>query len=121
MTSRGAWSADQFTPPALFRDRVAAAALDRTTTVAAHEVPDVRPEDSDLAAPLIGDDGVTVGVIALRGVAHRSLTASTREDLAAVARWAARSLARAPRDTTPVARNKSSKKRAHARMSRVAA
>ncbi len=103
LVSRGAWSHDQVAAPALVRDRVALAAVERRASVAAHEVHDVRVEDSDLAAPLVGDDGTIHGVLALRGLTNPAMVATAREDLAAIARWAARSLARSHRDAGPAA------------------
>lgn len=100
--ARGAWSADRISPPTLFRDLVAVAALDQERPIAAHEVERASAEDSDLAAPLIGSDGSTIGVLALRGVAYPALNAAAREDLAAVARWAGRSFIR-PRGAGPTA------------------
>lgn len=96
LTARGRWSAETFWPPALFRDRTATAALERGVAVAAHEVTDVRGDDSDLVAPLIAPTGKKLGVIALRRVPYQKLAGATREDLAAVARWAAGALARHP-------------------------
>ncbi len=101
LAARGPWSHDQIEPPALFRDRVAIAAIERKVAVAAHEVSDVRVEDSDLAAPLVGEDGTVRGVLALRGLAYPAATA--REDLIAVARWTARALASGSRDAGPAA------------------
>ena len=103
VTSRGAWSADRLSPPAVFRDVVAAAAIERLTTVAAHEVTRVTALDSDLAAPLLAADGTPIGVLALRGISSTALTAAAREDLAAVARWASRSFVRT-QDAGPPAR-----------------
>ena len=97
LTARGPWSAEHLAPPALFRDRVAVAAIDRAKPVAAHEVAQVSADDSDLAAPLLAEDGTVIGVLSLRGIAFPALTAAAREDLAAVARWAGRSFARTPR------------------------
>ena len=103
LTSRGTWSAESFRPPALFRDLTAAAAIERGVAVAAHEVDDVRAEDSDLVAPLIGPDGVVIGVLALRRVPYRAHAGAVREDLIAVARWAAGPLARTLGDAGPAA------------------
>ena len=96
LSARGRWSAETFWPPALFRDRTAALALKKGVAVAAHEVPEVRSEDSDLVAPLIAPNGKKIGVIALRRVPYQRLAGATREDLIAVARWAAGALARHP-------------------------
>lgn len=103
IVSRGAWSHDQVAAPSLFRDRVALAALDRKSSIAAHEIGDARVEDSDLAAPLVGEDGVVHGVLALRGLAYPAIVATAREDLVAIARWAGRSFARSHRDAGPAA------------------
>jgi hypothetical protein len=92
LVAHGAWSHDQLVAPSLFRDRVALAAIEREAAVAAHEVPDVRVDDSDLAAPIVGEDGVVRGVLSLRGVAYPTMLATAREDLLAIARWAARSI-----------------------------
>src|SRR4051812_215070 len=94
LTARGRWSADTFWPPALFRDLTATTALDRGATVAAHEVTGVRAEDSDLVAPLIAPNGTKLGVLALRRVPYPKLGGAVRQDLIAVARWAAGALAR---------------------------
>ena len=101
LTSRGTWSAESFRPPALFRDMTAVAAIERAVAVAAHEVDDVRAEDSDLVAPMIGPDGRVIGVLALRRVPYRAHAGAVREDLIAVARWAAGPLARHVGDTGP--------------------
>lgn len=103
LTARGTWSADTFYPPALFRDLTAAAAIERRVAVAAHEIDDVRAEDSDLVAPLIAPDGRAIGVLALRRVPYRALAGAVREDLVAVARWAAGPLARTLGDAGPAA------------------
>lgn len=95
LVAQGAWSADQLMPPAVFRDRVAVAALARATLCAAHEVDAVSTEDSDLAAPLLSAGGTAMGVLALRGLAYPALTVAAREDLATITRWAGRSFARA--------------------------
>jgi hypothetical protein len=89
--SRGIWSAERLAPPALFRDVVAVAALERARPVAAHELARASADDSDLAAPLIDSRGVAVGVLALRGLSYPVLVPEAREDLAAVGRWAGRS------------------------------
>ncbi|MBL0215870.1 MAG: GAF domain-containing protein [Myxococcales bacterium] len=94
LTARGRWSAETFWPPALFRDLTAHTALTRARAVAAHEVPGVRADDSDLVAPLIASNGRRIGVLALRRVPFPKLTSAVREDLTAIARWAAGSLAR---------------------------
>lgn len=94
LCSRGMWSAERLSPPALFRDLVAHAAVERNRPVAAHEVERVSVDDSDLAAPLLDASGSVVGVLALRGIAYPALSSAAREDLAAVARWAARAFAR---------------------------
>jgi hypothetical protein len=107
---RGVWSHDQIEPPALFRDRVAIAAIERKLVVAAHEVRDVRVEDSDLAAPLVGDDGVVHGVLALRGLAS---PARAREDVVAIAWWTGQSLASSFRDAGPAAQARRGSARAH--------
>lgn len=94
LCSRGMWSAERLAPPAVFRDAVAHAALDRNRPVAAHEIASASMDDSDLAAPLLDSSGKVVGVLALRGIAYPALSPAAREDLAAVARWAARAFAR---------------------------
>ena len=101
LTARGRWNADTFWPPALFRDLTAAAALKRAKAVAAHEVPGVSADDSDLVAPLITTNGRQIGVLALRRVPYEKLGGAIREDLVAIARWAAGSLARMVVDTGP--------------------
>jgi hypothetical protein len=94
LCSRGMWSAERLAPPAVFRDAVAHAALDRNRPVAAHEIASASQDDSDLAAPLLDASGKVVGVLALRGISYPALSPAAREDLAAVARWAARAFAR---------------------------
>lgn len=103
LTSRGTWSAEMFRPPALFRDLTAIAAVERGMAVAAHEVSGVRTDDSDLVAPLIAPDGRVLGVLALRRVPYFALAGAVREDLIAVARWAAGPLARTLGDAGPAA------------------
>lgn len=92
LSARGVWGSENVRPPAVFRDVTAVAALARRCFVAAHEVPGVGAEDSDLAAPLLDGAGRAIGVIALRLVPQRALPV-VREDLMHVARWAARRLA----------------------------
>jgi hypothetical protein len=99
--SRGVWSAERLAPPALFRDIVAVAALEHVRPVAAHELARASADDSDLAAPLLDSRGVAVGVLALRGLSSPLLVPETREDLAAVARWAGRSFGRPELDVGP--------------------
>jgi GAF domain-containing protein len=79
--------------PAIPGDLTTAAAIERATVVSADGVYGVRPEDSDLAAPLIDETGQVMGVIALHLVPYSELGPAARADLAAVARWAARALA----------------------------
>lgn len=94
LCSRGMWSAERLSPPAVFRDAVAHAALERNRPVAAHEIERASVDDSDLAAPMLDGAGNVVGVLALRGISYPALSPAAREDLAAVARWAARAFAR---------------------------
>lgn len=101
--SRGIWSAERLAPPALFRDMVAVAALERARPVAAHELVRASADDSDLAAPLIDSRGVAVGVLALRGLSYPVLVPEAREDLAAVGRWAGRSFGRPELKVGPAA------------------
>ncbi len=82
-TTRGAVVAD---------DRTAAAAIEHATVVSAEDVVGVRPEDSDLAAPLLDEAGDVIGVIALHLVPYSTLGPAARADLTTVASWAARSL-----------------------------
>jgi len=98
LAARGPWSVDQLSPPAVFRDRVAVEALARSVPVAAHEVERVSAEDCDLAAPLLAEDGTAIGVLALCGLGYPAINAA-REDVAAITRWAGRSLARPRRIT----------------------
>lgn len=101
LTARGRWGADAFAPPVLFRDLTATAALEYARAVAAHEVPGVRPDDSDLAAPLIDVNGRQIGVLSLRRVPYDRLGGAVRENLTAIARWATGSLARLVVDSGP--------------------
>jgi hypothetical protein len=103
IASRGVWTYAHIQPPAVFRDRVADAALERKLTVAAHEVGEVRVDDSDLAAPLVGTDGRVHGVLSLRGLGYTRISSTAREDLAAIARWAQRALISSFRDAGPAA------------------
>lgn len=74
-------------------DRTAAAAIEHASVVSADEIIGVRPEDSDLAAPLLDQRGEVIGAIALHLVPYSALGAAARADLATIADWAARSLA----------------------------
>lgn len=103
VAARGIWSADRVAPPALFRDGVAAAAIERARPVAAHELSRTSIDDSDLATPLVDSRGNAVGVLALRGMSYASLVPSARAELAAVGRWAGRSFVRPVRGAGPVA------------------
>jgi hypothetical protein len=103
LASRGVWIFDHVLAPAVYRDRVAVAAVERQMAVAAHEVSDVRIDDSDLAAPLVDSDGRVLGVLALRGLAYSAIVSTAREDLISIARWAARSLSSSYRDAGPAA------------------
>jgi hypothetical protein len=98
VSSRGMWSLLRLAPPALFRDRVVNAAIERKRPVAAHEIDHPSTDDSDLAAPLLDATGSPIGVVALRGLAYPALTDAAREDLAAIARWVSRGIARPGRD-----------------------
>ena len=101
--SRGIWSAERVAPPALFRDVVAVAALERARPIAAHELPATTANDSDLAAPLVDSRGNAVGVLALRGLSYPTLLPETSAELATVARWAGRTFGRRPRTVAPAA------------------
>lgn len=83
-TSRGAVLAD---------DRTAATAIAHAAVVSADEIIGVRPEDCDLAAPLLDQRGEVLGVIALHLLPYSALGPAARADLATIASWAARSLA----------------------------
>lgn len=83
-TSRGAVVDD---------DRTAAAAMENGSVVSADEIIGARPEDSDLAAPLLDSEGEVIGVIALHLLPYSALGPAARADLATIAGWAARSLA----------------------------
>jgi hypothetical protein len=100
--------------PAVLRDLTATAALTRCELVSADAVPGVRPEDSDLAAPLLDDQGSVIGVLALRGLPYAALGAATRADLTAVARWVARTLAPPRRQAEQEARGARGAVYAHA-------
>lgn len=93
LASHGAWSLDSLEPPALHRDRTAYAAVDHARPVRASDVAEVRPDDSDLAAPIFGGDGLVAGMIALRGVPYAAMKTASLSDLNVVARWLSRALA----------------------------
>lgn len=78
--------------PVVADDRTAAAAISQSFVVSADEVVGVRPEDSDLAAPLLDHGGEVIGVIALHLLPYSALGPAARADLATIASWAARSL-----------------------------
>jgi hypothetical protein len=78
--------------PVMLMDRTAMQALQRGVVVQADEVPGVRPEDSDVAAPLVDDTGWVVGVLALQGVPYSALARTMRAEVESVARWMTRSL-----------------------------
>ena len=79
--------------PQDLRDLTADAAIARGAIVSVDEVPGARPEDSDLAAPILDEAGRVAGVLALRGVHYATLTAAVRAEIAGVAHWVERSLA----------------------------
>ncbi|MCW5807400.1 MAG: hypothetical protein KIT31_33900 [Deltaproteobacteria bacterium] len=113
LASSGTWGEHQLAPPVLYRDRVAAAAVQRGTTVAAHEVAEARVEDSDLAAPIHDEHGAVRGTLALRGLPHPTLASTVRVELAAIARWAARSVVPAATPAaTPVTKHRTGSARA---------
>lgn len=82
-------------------DRTADEAVERRAVVFADEVPDVRPDDSDVATPIQDDSGEVVGVLALRGVPYAQLASTVASELSGVARWSAPALARARHLTAP--------------------
>ena len=87
--------------PVMLMDRTAMQALQRGVVVQAEEVAGVRPEDSDVAAPLVDDTGRVVGVLALQGVPYAALGTTMRAEIQGVARWATRSLPqRGPREVS---------------------
>jgi hypothetical protein len=89
---QGAWSAESASPPELFVDRTAQRALELGRAVSSQDVDGASPLDSDLAAPILRADGTSVGVLALRGVGFEMLVPSALREVAAIARWSARSL-----------------------------
>jgi hypothetical protein len=92
----GTWSADALTPPDLYRDRTANAALQRQTPLRALDLSFAGDEDSDMAAPITDEAGQEYGVIALRGVPYAHLGAGQLSDLTLIARWCAKSFAQRP-------------------------
>ena len=90
--------------PVALRDLTAEAAVQRGVVVSADETQGARPEDSDLAAPLVDDTGRVLGVLALHGVHYALLSTTVRAEIAGVARWVATSLAaaEAPREAEAV-------------------
>ena len=81
-------------------DRTVAAAGDRGEAVLAHEVQDVRPEDSDIAVPILHPDSdEVVGVLAVRGVARSRVPGEVGE-LELIASWLAPALTCASRRAT---------------------
>jgi hypothetical protein len=92
LASRGAWSLDSLQPPTVHRDRTAYAAVEQGRAIRAVDVGEVRIDDSDLAAPLVGRDGRVIGMIALRGVPYAVIRTTSLSDLSTVAHWLSRVL-----------------------------
>jgi hypothetical protein len=95
LACRGAWSPTSSRPPVLDADATVRAAIrSRRVTPA---VPGATESDSDVAVPMIDDDGVVIGVIALRGVQPSRMRAADLRDLGVLAAWLASAVARPAR------------------------
>ncbi len=75
-------------------DRTAHAAVDRHHAVLAFDIDGPTEGDSDVAAPILDDNGGVLGVIALRGVSANRLSSADIHDLSVIAQWLAPALAR---------------------------
>ena len=92
VAGRGAW----VMPAVRFREQrgdatVQAALLSKQVTVAGA---DATETDSAVAAPVVDESGVVLGMIALRGLPDGGLRAADLLDLAVVAQWLAPALTR---------------------------
>jgi len=78
-------------------DRTAAAVLATRRPMRAVDLQEGGPDDSDLAAPILDEGGALVGILAVRGVPQGGAGAAALRELAVIAGWAARAVARARR------------------------
>jgi hypothetical protein len=102
VASVGTWSPDGG-PMDLSRDQTVAAALRKGRPARAFDLSEVRPGDSDLAAPVMDARGAVCGILALRGVPHGGASASGLHELALIAAWCGRSFAGSARRLFPEA------------------
>jgi uncharacterized coiled-coil protein SlyX len=94
LASVGVWTPDG-RAAGVADDRTAAAAARTRRPVRAVDLPEAGPNDSDLAAPILGPGGRLVGVLAVRGVPQGGASAAALRDLAVIAAWSAAALRRA--------------------------
>jgi hypothetical protein len=74
-------------------DRTAAAVLRARRPIRAVDLPEGGPDDSDMAAPILGDNGELHGILAVRGVPQGGANAAALRELAIIASWAAGAIA----------------------------
>jgi hypothetical protein len=74
-------------------DRTAAAVLRARRPIRAVDLPEGGPDDSDMAAPILGEDGELHGILAVRGVPQGGANAAALRELAIIAGWAAGAIA----------------------------
>jgi hypothetical protein len=93
VASVGPWTSECAKAPDLFLDRTIKAAFALHAPVRASELPSPGLDDSDVATPILDDDGAVLGVLALRGVPADSLRHALVHDLGIVAHWCAKASA----------------------------
>ena len=91
----GEWSPAESRPRDIFTDRTASAAVNRGRPALITQIENARADDSDVAAPILDEEGKVIGIIALRGLLAGRLRAADVRDLVIAAQWLAPALARA--------------------------
>jgi GAF domain-containing protein len=96
LARHGLGSGVQGRPHDVVSDRTAVAAVHAGRALRASDVAGVSNDDSDVAVPVLDDQGAVLGVLSLRGVAPARLNAADLSDLTFTARWLASALQRSP-------------------------
>lgn len=96
LAALGSWTTPSGAPADPDHDRTIEAALVNAAPVRAVDLPDARPEDAEVATPIVDDHGQVVGVMALRGVPEDSLRYALVHDLDLIARWCAKPIGHLP-------------------------
>jgi hypothetical protein len=92
LASVGTWAPDAAASD-LASDQTVAMVLRNRRPTRAFDLSDVRPTDSDLAAPILDSRGDVCGILALRGVPHGGASGVSLHDLALIAAWCTKAFA----------------------------